>query len=262
MKITQIRNATVLIELEFEGKSVGILVDPMLSRKGQLPSLRLLGGQRRRNPVVDLPREWTALSERVTHALITHCQRGHFDHLDGPGKRFLRDVGVPVFCTQRDADYLKQRGLKVQSFSGMRAQPFLHGWITPVPCVHGKGVIGRFMEHGVGYFLEFPGEPTVYLAGDTVMTPDVRRMLVEEMPDVALLPAGGARFDVGAEILMDGADVIEACSLTQGFVIANHLEALDHCPTNRNSLISDAVRSALGERLFVPRDGETLHFNA
>ena len=260
MKITQIRNATILLELESDGQSVGILVDPMLSSLGALPSLRFLGGKRRRNPIVDLPQEWGALSKRVTHALITHCQRGHFDHLDGPGKRFLREAEVSVFCMPRDADYLKNRGLRTQVLLGMKTQPFLHGRITPVPCVHGSGVVGRFMEHGVGYLIEFPKEPSIYLAGDTLLTADVRRVLVEEKPDVAVLPAGGARFDVGSEILMDGADVLAACSLTKGVVIANHLEAVDHCPTNRNSLRSDAVRAGLGDRLLVPRDGETLEF--
>jgi L-ascorbate metabolism protein UlaG (beta-lactamase superfamily) len=260
MKITQIRNATILLELESDGQSVGILVDPMLSSLGALPSLRFLGGKRRRNPIVDLPQEWDALSKRVTHALITHCQRGHFDHLDGPGKRFLRETGVSTFCMPRDADYLKIRGLRTQVLLGMKTQPFLHGRITPVPCVHGIGAVGRFMEHGVGYLIEFPKEPSIYLAGDTLLTADVRRVLAVEEPDVAVLPAGGARFDVGSEILMNGADVLAACSLTKGVVIANHLEAVDHCPTNRNSLKSDAVRAGLGDRLLVPRDGETLEF--
>lgn len=260
MKITQIRNATILLELESDGQPIGILVDPMLSSLGALPSLRFLGGKRRRNPIVDLPQEWGALSKRTTDALITHCQRGHFDHLDGPGKRFLREAEVSVFCMPRDADYLKNRGLRTQVLLGMKTQPFLHGRITPVPCVHGNEVVGRFMEHGVGYLIEFPKEPSIYLAGDTLLTANVLRVLVEEKPGVAVLPAGGARFDVGSEILMDGADVLAACSLTKGVVIANHLEAVDHCPTSRNSLRFDAVRAGLGDRLLVPRDGETLEF--
>ena len=39
MKITQIRNATILIETMVEGKALGILVDPMFAPKGAIPSL-------------------------------------------------------------------------------------------------------------------------------------------------------------------------------------------------------------------------------
>lgn len=262
MKITQIRNATILMEFESEGRPVGLLVDPMLAPCGSLPSLRFLGGNRRRNPIVDLPDQWTLLKERVTHGLITHCQRGHFDHLDRPGQRFLRDTWIPVFCMQRDADYLRMRNIEVRPLRGGRSQPFFHGQITPIRCVHGLGIVGRFMEHGYGYLIELPGEPSVYLAGDTVLTDAVRRVLVESKPGVAVLPAGGARFDFGSEILMDGADVLAACTLTPGVVVANHLEALDHCPTSRTQLVADADSARLTNRLLVPRDGETLEFHA
>ena len=95
MLITQLRNATVL------------------APRGSLPALRYLGTRRQRNPLVDLPAETDAALQRVTHALITHCQRGHFDHLDRAGKQFLREHRIPVFCMPHDAAYLAQRGLKV-----------------------------------------------------------------------------------------------------------------------------------------------------
>ncbi len=90
MHITQIRNATVLLEFRAGGHDVALLVDPMLAEAGALPSLRYLGGTRRRNPLVPLPAAAGPALERSTHALITHCQKGHFDHLDRAGRRFLR----------------------------------------------------------------------------------------------------------------------------------------------------------------------------
>ena len=110
MQITQLRNATVLLEFQSQGRPVGLLVDPMLAPRGSLPALRYLGTGRQRNPIVELPEGTDALLGRVTHALITHCQRGHFDHLDRAGKRFLRERQIPVICMPRDADYLAQRG--------------------------------------------------------------------------------------------------------------------------------------------------------
>lgn len=49
MKITQLRNATIVLEFTVQSAPVALLVDPMLSRRGGLPTLRYLGGTRRRN---------------------------------------------------------------------------------------------------------------------------------------------------------------------------------------------------------------------
>mgnify|MGYP006906665266 CR=1 FL=1 len=43
MLITQLRNATVLLEFQHAGRPVGLLVDPMLAPRGSLPALRYLG---------------------------------------------------------------------------------------------------------------------------------------------------------------------------------------------------------------------------
>src|SRR5262245_58170897 len=93
MKITQLRNATAIVELG----SHRILIDPMLAPRGTLPPLKLLAG-RVRNPVADLPPMTDSLLDTVTHCLITHCQKGHFDHLDRAGKHWLRAAQVPVIC--------------------------------------------------------------------------------------------------------------------------------------------------------------------
>ena len=132
---------------------------------------------------------------------------------------------------------------------------------TPIPCVHGRGFVGRLMEHGYGYLIELPGEPTVYLAGDTVLSDDVRRCLEQRRPGVAILPAGGARLDFGAEIIMDSADILDACKLTAGIVIANHLEALDHCPASRAELAASAASAGVMDRLRIPEDGAMLEFH-
>ena len=260
MRITTLRNATLMLEWNAGDEPVALLVDPMLASRGALPRLRFGAGSGRRNPLVDLPPGADAILARTTHALITHCRRGHFDHLDSAGRRFLRARATPVFCTPDDAPWLGQRGLATAPLAGDGRQAFLGGHITPIPCLHGRGWIGKLMAHGVGWFIELPGEPSVYIAGDTLLTDPVSRFLAEQRPDIAILPAGGARFDLGGEILMDADDVCAAARLTEGIVIANHLEALDHCPVTRECVRQTALAAGVGRRVRIPADGEQIRY--
>ncbi|WP_019140242.1 MBL fold metallo-hydrolase [Noviherbaspirillum massiliense] len=257
MKITQLRNATAIIEIG----AYRILVDPMLAPKGALPPLKFLS-QRERNPIVDLPPEADAALDTVTHCLITHCQKGHFDHLDRAGKHWLRGRQIPVICTPHDAGHLRQRGLNVLPLPEQHhePQPFLGGRIRTVTCRHGRGMVGLLMEHGVGYFIEMPGEPSLYLSGDTILTPEVLAFLARHQPDISVVPAGGARFEVGHEIIMGTTEVLAFARAAQGITVANHLEALSHCPVQRTELRSAAAHAGVDDRLRIPADGETLEF--
>jgi L-ascorbate metabolism protein UlaG (beta-lactamase superfamily) len=255
MKIQQLRNATIIVEFAQHR----VLVDPMLAPQGALPPLRLFGA-RQRNPLVELPSGARDALESVTHCLITHCQKGHFDHLDRAGTRWLRERQIPLICTPHDADYLMQRGLNVQPLlpGHERSVPFLGGRIRTIRCTHGRGLVGRLMEHGVGYLIEMPGEPSLYLAGDTLLTDAVRACVREHQPAVSVVPAGGARFDLGGDIIMGIEEVIEFARLSRGAVVANHLEAISHCPVSRVALAEAAARAQV--ELLIPRDGEVLEF--
>jgi L-ascorbate metabolism protein UlaG (beta-lactamase superfamily) len=256
MHITQLRNATIIIH----AGAHHILVDPMLAAKDALPPLRVFDGKRLRNPLVELPANAAAALDQVTHCLITHCQKGHFDHLDRAGKRFLRERQIPVTCTAHDTAHLRQRGLQVQPLGAADGapQPFLGGTIRTVRCTHGLGLVGALMEHGVGYLIELPGEPSLYLTGDTILSQAVRDALRVHRPQVCVAPAGGARFDLGGEIIMGPDAVIELAQLMPGMVIANHLEALSHCPPTRSALAAAARAAGVEARLHIPADGETL----
>ncbi|MBB5515614.1 L-ascorbate metabolism protein UlaG (beta-lactamase superfamily) [Rubricella aquisinus] len=259
MKIHQIRNATILVEYD----DVRLLVDPMLARKGAFPTMTFLKAKGR-NPTVDLPEGAMALMETATHCLITHCRRGHFDHFDTAAKRWLRKRQIPVFCTPRDMPFLKQKGLNVVPLKrdDARAQGFLTGTIQTTPCRHGRGIIGPFMEHGAGYLIKQPGEPSLYLTGDTLLTEPIKEIVRTQTPDVIVAPAGDARFDIGGPVIMGVADMIALARLTPGVVVANHLGAINHCLVTRDEVASAAERAGLGNRICAPDDGATLTFES
>ncbi len=258
MKITQLRNATILVDVG----PYSLLVDPMLAPAGALPTLKWFTARRRRNPLVDLPAGSDTALERATHALITHCRRGHFDHLDRAGRRWLRQRGLPVLCMPGDAAHLSGCGLDAQPLQAEGTSVVGALRITPIPCLHGEGWMGRLMAHGHGYVIEHPGEPTLYIAGDTVLTDTVVDCVTRLRPGVCVVPAGGAAFDMGGEIIMDGEQALALAALGEGVFVANHLEALDHCPTTRAALRSAAIERGLERRFLVPEDGEVMSFDA
>ncbi len=174
--------------------------------------------------------------------------------------KWLHDTQLPIICTPHDAAYLRKRGLNVQPLPDGHDQPqaFFEGRIRTVRYTHGEGVMGRFMEHGVGYFIEMPGEPSLYLAGDTILTPGVRAFVSQHQPDISVVPAGGARFDMGGDIIMGTGDVIAVTQLSSGMVVANHLETISHCPVTRAELLLAGRRAGVSQRLVVPTDGERL----
>ncbi len=261
MKVTQIRNATILVEFKFEGKKHGILVDPMFAPKGAIPSLKYATRKRRRNPLVELPMNMEDLKARVTCCLITHCQKGHFDHLDRAATKWLRENDILVFCSKQDVGFLTNKGLKVCELDPSLESRFLSGSIGLVSCLHGKGIIGKMMAHGYGYYIELPGEPSIYITGDTILTNEVKAFVSQTQPDIIVLPAGGANFDLGGEIIMGLQDAIEIGKLSSGKLIANHLEALDHCPVTRHSIHSEVKIRGWEHRFFIPNDGGSINFN-
>ena len=252
MKITQIRNATIIIETNGHR----ILVDPMLARKAALPKLRYYKSNRR-NPLVDLPDEFTRQENDIGYALITHCQKGHFDHLDRAGVRWLRNNEITTFCTKRDHAYLSKKGINTHALEE-KTSPFFEGSITQVPATHTTGWLTPFMEHGTGYFIQLPDEPSLYLMGDTILTNDIRQFVLRYQPDYMVAPTGKAQFDIGAPLLLSEEEIIELAELSNGVIIANHMEALDHCRVSRTDLARLLAQNNLTSRFIIPVDGETV----
>ncbi|AFY02420.1 MBL fold metallo-hydrolase [Bdellovibrio bacteriovorus] len=256
MKIRQIRNATVLLDYGF----AKILVDPMLARQGSIPSLKYLTMNRRRNPLVELPAGTDEVLETVTHVLITHCQKGHFDHLDRAGARWIRRNSIPILCSEDDTSYLDKYRLPATSLKKNTDNPFLQGTITLIPCLHGRGLVGAMMAHGYGYILKFPNQPTVYVVGDSTLSPPVKEALKTHQPDIVIMPGGGAQFDIGGEIIMSEQDIGPVSELFGGTILVNHLEALDHCPTSRQQVYDIRKKLNIENRVLAPLDGEELTF--
>jgi L-ascorbate metabolism protein UlaG (beta-lactamase superfamily) len=131
--------------------------------------------------------------------------------------------------------------------------------ITRTGGQHGTGDIGKAMAPVSGYVLQNEGEPTLYMAGDTIWCREVSDTIAQFHPDVIVLNAGGARFLQGDPITMMPSDVIHVCrAAPRAKIMAVHMEAINHCLVTRDELAA-AIKRA-GAEVMIPDDGEALDF--
>jgi L-ascorbate metabolism protein UlaG (beta-lactamase superfamily) len=252
MEIQLLRHATMIVRAA--GRT--ILVDPMLSEAGAMDPVANAANDRR-IPLVNLPIAGAALDALLAHVdgvLLTHLHRDHWD--EAARTRLRREV--PLACQPDDANTLGGAG-----FTGVTpiadAAEWLGWHITRTDGEHGRGEIGRKMAPVSGFVLRAPGEPSVYLAGDTVWCPAVQDALTVHRPDVVVVNAGAAQFLTGGPITMDVPDVLAVLEgAPWARFIAVHFETVNHCLLTRAALQRALVDAGHAGRLMIPADGEIL----
>jgi L-ascorbate metabolism protein UlaG (beta-lactamase superfamily) len=245
MRLTLVRNATLLLELE--GRR--LLVDPLLSDADAYPAIADTPNPRR-NPLVPLPSPVGELVTGLDGVLVTHL---HNDHFDRAAEELLRK-DIPLFCQDGDEGRLRERGFKRVTAVGEEV-----AWyglrIARTRGRHGTGELGESLGPVSGFVVRPRSGRSLYVAGDTIWCDEVASALDRHRPEVTVVNAGGAVFNEGDPIVMTVADVARVCEAapwTQ--VVCVHLEALNHCPVTRAEL------RASGLPVLVPDDGETLSF--
>lgn len=254
MKLHHIRNATLVIEAGDQF----ILVDPMLGKRGAFQPFAFFRFKARRNPTVPLPDNSDEILEKITHCLITHQ---HEDHIDKTAENFLKSRNVPVYCSIKDESVFKKKGLNVvATLDYWRKDSFLDGTIMGVPARHGYGFVARPMGNVMGFFIELSGHPSIYISSDTIYTDEVKKVLEEYKPAISVVACGSAQLDIFSPLLMKMDDILQFVEDCSGKVIANHLEALNHCPTTRDELREKLKERNLIDKVKIPEDGETMMF--
>jgi L-ascorbate metabolism protein UlaG (beta-lactamase superfamily) len=235
MRLTLIRNATVILELA--GRRV--LVDPMLDDAGARPPVENTSNPVR-NPTVPLPFPAEEVVRGLDAVVVTHRHR---DHLDARGEE-LTPRDVPVFCQPEDEGALRELGLDARPVAEQLDWDGLH--IARTPARHGSGAVAEALAPVSGFVL---GE--LYLAGDTVWYEGVEDAIARHRPRAAVVNAGGAEFLEGGPIVM-GIDDVREVAARVPTVVAVHLEAVNHCFLTRAEL------AAAVPGVVIPRDGETV----
>jgi L-ascorbate metabolism protein UlaG (beta-lactamase superfamily) len=253
VKMTHIRNATSIIE--YAGKR--LLLDPFFADKHALPSFT--GAEA--NPTAELPMPIEDIVQGVDAVLVTHL---HTDHFDTVAKDSL-PKDIALFCQMGDEDKIREAGFTQVTPVALEAN-LGDIKLSRTGGHHGLGAVERLMGQVSGFVLQAPDEPTLYIAGDSVLCNEVRDAIMTYQPDIIILNAGGAMWnnpdDEGARvyILMDADEVVQVAQVaSSATLVAVHMEALDHCTVSRITLRQTATDAGINDaRLRIPDDGDVV----
>ncbi|MEE9438440.1 MAG: MBL fold metallo-hydrolase [Saprospiraceae bacterium] len=252
LSLHHLRNATMVIETE---KDV-ILVDPMLGLKGTLPTFTFFRFKAQKNPIVHLPEKCSEILKKITHCIITHQ---HPDHIDKEGLRFLKKNNIPITCSVKDEKAFKKKELNIVNvINYWKKNDFLGGTIEGIPAKHGYGFISKPMGNVMGFYIELPNQKSIYISADTVYTDAVDKVLKTYKPNISIVASGTAQLDIFKPLLMTMADILKFVKNSPDIVIANHLEAVNHCPTTRKKLREELEKHKLSYKVEIPIDGEII----
>lgn len=165
---------------QIDHKSWCVLIDPFITG----------------NPVATIE----AATLNPTHIILTH---GHGDHLGDTIEIAIR-TGATVITTYEVANYLKAHGLENVADLGVGGgRNFEFGRVKFTIAHHGSAAPdGTYMGAAAGALITIGGK-TLYHAGDTALTLDMKLLGEMHSVDVAMLP-------IGDNYTMDVVDAIKA----------------------------------------------------
>lgn len=170
----------------------------------------------------------------VDVVLLSH--HGHKDNLDWEGLELIAQ-GPVTLSTMRAAGDLW--GGSVVGFDDWESYETGPVTITVVPALHGPPGSEARVGPVVGFVLEAPGEPTVYVSGDNASLPLVQQ-IADRFPDVdiALLFAGAARVPgIAVPLTLTSVEAVAAARmLGASRVVALHTDGWEHFSETRADL--------------------------
>ncbi|GAA4274756.1 metal-dependent hydrolase [Aquimarina gracilis] len=204
MKITFYGQNTLLIKI----KDIHILIDPFIS------------GNPLSKDKVDIQ------SIEVDYILLTHA---HLDHvLDA--ETIAKANDATIVSNYEIAMYYQKKGLQVHPMNHGGKWDFDFGRVKYVNAVHTSSFDdGTYGGQPGGFVIE--GEhKTIYIAGDTALTMDMKLIPLSTKLDLAILPIGD-NFTMGVDDAIIASDFVECDKIlgvhydTFGYIEIDHDEA-------------------------------------
>ena len=259
MKITQVRNATIIVEYA----GVKFLIDPWLAPKDYMPGFDSAINSEVRQPRVDLPFEINKIVD-VDCVILTHFHPDHWDEF--AEKAIKKDMKIFV-QSEDDKNYLCSKGFNNLEILSVKGLEYKGVMLYKTGCQHGKRSIVEPLckqinmpYDSMGVVFKANSEKTLYLAGDTIYCEEVRDAISEYRPKIIIVNACGATLLNGERIIMTQADISDIVKqISDAKIVASHMDTVSHLSVTRGDLREFAKENNL-ENLLIPEDGETLEF--
>jgi len=252
MKVTQIRNATLVVE--YAGKK--FLIDPFLAEKGTYPPFPNSLRQDQYNPLVSLPTSLDSIIN-VDAVIVTHL---HLDHFDDVAKEVLsKDIKMFV-QNEEDANEVKRAGF--QNVEVLQEDTIFEDIrLKKTKGEHGRGEIVKMAGSVCGVVFHHPNEKTLYVAGDTVWYEAIQEVIDTQKPEIIVVNGGDNQFFAGGSLVMGKEDIYEVYKAAPNAkIIVVHMEAVNHWTLSRDELKSFLAEKGISSNVVVPDDGESYTF--
>ena len=254
MNITQIRNATIVVE--YANKK--FLIDPMLAEKGTYPVFQDTIRQDSFNPLVSLPTSIDNVLDGLDAVIVTHL---HLDHFDDVAKNVLpKDIKMFV---QNEADAKEVRASGFKNVEVLQQDTVFEGiQLVKTKGEHGRGEeLLNLMGEVCGVVFKHPNEKVLYVAGDTVWCKAVSDEINIHQPEIIVVNGGDNQVLGFGSLIMGKEDIFEvhkAAPKTK--IIAVHMEAVNHWTLSREELKNFSIEKEFSSNILVPEDGESYSF--
>jgi L-ascorbate metabolism protein UlaG (beta-lactamase superfamily) len=251
VRLTLVRHATLIIEVA--GRR--LMLDPMLDPAGARGPVRGTPDERP-NPLVDLPLPASEATAGVEAVLLTHT---HVDHLDAAAVTAM-PPGIPWFCQPEDLADLQPLGPELRPVPLGDPVDWEGLSIVRTGGRHGRSEeVVRGLGPVSGFVVSTPGEPTLYVAGDTVWCDEVAAAIAAHAPDLVVVNAGAATFVGAGSVTMDAADVVAVAGAAPAArILPVHMEAINHCVETRAQLADAVAEAGVDARVTILADGASL----
>ena len=204
MKITYLGHASLSIEIA----NTNIIVDPFITAN-------------------DLAKNIDVNSLKADYILITHAHQDHILDVEVIAKR----TGAKVISNFEIVNHYDNIGIEGHPMNHGGSWHFDFGKITYTNAIHTSSFPDGSYGGQPGGFLLESKEGTIYIAGDTALTMDMKLIPMQAKLDLAILPIGD-NFTMGIESASIAADFVECKNIlgyhydTFGYIEIDHKKAI------------------------------------
>lgn len=258
MKITQVRNATIIVEYD----ETKFLIDPWLGPKNYMEGFESALNSQIRQPRIELPFEIEKIVE-VDAVILTHFHPDHFDEY--AVNALNKDIKFFV-QSQNDFEIIQSYGFKNLEIITQQGIDYKNIKLYKTNCQHGKREIIKPLCESIGMpydamvvVFKSNNEKTLYIAGDTIWCDEVSEAIDKFEPEIIVVNACAATVINGERLIMNIDDVKEVLqNAPNATVIASHMDTVSHLTVTRADLKKFKTENKVNN-LLIPDDGEILN---